>query len=72
VNAETRLLARLDRIERLDRAHAPAGTLLEEVRALLADAEAWVAARPPGAELAADALDRCREAIASREAIAMM
>ncbi len=55
------VLARLDRIEALERERAPAGELLAEVRALLAEAEAWVRAEPAGTERAEDALERCRE-----------
>jgi hypothetical protein len=36
------VLARLGRIEALDDAGAPAGLLLDEVRALVAEAAAWV------------------------------
>jgi len=43
-----RVLERLARIERLDRAEAPAGELLDELRALLREAEAW--ARVEGGE----------------------
>jgi predicted metal-dependent hydrolase len=56
------VLARLDRIEALERQRAPAGVLLDEVRALLAEAEAWVRAEPAGTERAVDALERCRKA----------
>jgi hypothetical protein len=54
------VLRRLERIEALDRDDAPPGVLLAEVRALLAEAEAWVRAEPSGTDLAADALERCR------------
>ena len=55
------VLARLDRIEELERERAPAATLLAEVRSLLVEAEAWVRAEPVGTEGARDALERCRE-----------
>jgi hypothetical protein len=55
------VLARLDRIEALEREDAPVGVLLAEVRALLAEAEAWVRAEPAGTERAEDALERCRK-----------
>lgn len=55
------LLRRLRRIEELDRAAAPAGQLLDELRALVAEAEEW--ARREGDGRAADAVDRCREAL---------
>ena len=61
------VLARLERIEALERGEAPAEVLLDEVRGLLADAEAWVRAEPTGADLAQDALERCREALRDSE-----
>jgi hypothetical protein len=61
------VLARLDRIEGLDRAHAPPAMLLAEVRALLAEAEAWVRAEPTGTEEARDALERCRKSAQNAE-----
>jgi hypothetical protein len=57
------VLRRLERIEALEGGAAPAGVLLAEVRALLAEAEAWVRVEPAGTDLAADALDRCRAAL---------
>jgi hypothetical protein len=59
------LLARLDRIESLEATGVPATVLLEEVRALLAEAEAWVRAEPAGTSPAEDALERCRAALHS-------
>ena len=56
-------MKRLRRIELLDSEQAPAETMLNEVRALLAEAEAWVAAEPGATRLAEQALDRCREAL---------
>jgi hypothetical protein len=38
------VLERLERIDRLERVGTPPGELLEEVRALLTEAEAWVRA----------------------------
>jgi hypothetical protein len=61
------VLARLERIEALEAAGAPAGALLDEVRGLLHDAEAWVRAEPPGTDLAETALERCREALRDAE-----
>jgi hypothetical protein len=52
------LLARLERIEALDRAGAPAPDLLGELRELLREAEAWAALE--GDERAELALERCR------------
>jgi len=57
------VVRRLRRIEALDRARAPAGSLLAEVRELLTEAEAWVRAEPGGTESAEEALERCREAL---------
>jgi hypothetical protein len=57
------VLARLERIEALERAGTPAGALLEEVRSLLDEAEAWVRAEPAGTGRAEGALERCREAL---------
>jgi hypothetical protein len=60
-----RVMARLARIESLERGGCPAAELLHEVRALLHEAEAWVRAEPGGTERAAEALDRCRAALAA-------
>ena len=61
------VLARLERIEALERAGTPAGVLLDEVRRLLREAEAWVRAEPAGTDLAETALERCREALNDAE-----
>ena len=58
------VVRRLRRIEALERGRAPAGSLLVEVRELLAEAEAWVRAEPAGTERAEEALERCRDALA--------
>lgn len=55
------VLARLDRIEALEREGAPPGALLEELRGLVLAAEAWV--RVEGDERAKTALERCDEAL---------
>jgi hypothetical protein len=55
------VLARLDRIEALEREGAPPGALLEELRGLVQAAEAWV--RVEGDERAKAALERCDEAL---------
>lgn len=60
------VLHRLERIEALDREGAPMRSVLAEVRALLAEAEAWVAAEGEGADLAEQALRRCHHAVATR------
>jgi len=41
VDAAARVLARLDRLERLDRAGAPPAAVLSELRELAAEAEIW-------------------------------
>lgn len=60
------VLTRLDRIEALDREDAPAGELLDELRALLDDAEAWLRAEPEP-HGAVEALARCRRALDVKE-----
>jgi hypothetical protein len=57
------VIERLNRIEALDREHAPATTLLAELRELVREAEAWV--RTEGDERAELAVDRCKEALAA-------
>jgi len=61
------VLDRLERIEALEAAGAPARVLLEEVRGLLSDAEEWVRAEPAGTDLAESALERCKEALHEAE-----
>ena len=61
-----RVIERLERIEALDRSTASPAQLLDEVRGLLRDAEAWV--RVEGGDTADDALTRLREAL-SRDAV---
>ena len=65
------VLRRLERIEALERAGSPAEVLLEEVRALLKEAESWVRAEPGGTDRAAAALERCSRAFAARRVMAM-
>jgi hypothetical protein len=60
------VIERLERIEALREADAPAGVLLGEVRALLSEAEAWAESDRPG-ERALRALEQCREAVAAGE-----
>ena len=55
------VLARLDRIETLEREGAPPGVLLEELRGLVHEAEAW--ARAEGGERAKTAVERCESAL---------
>ena len=57
------VLRRLRRIEALECEGAGARSLLAEVRALLDEAEAWLAAEGE-AEGAATAVERCRAALA--------
>jgi hypothetical protein len=59
--AET-VLARLERIEELERGGSPPRELLQELRALVQEAEAW-ARRERIAE--PEALARCRDALAA-------
>lgn len=65
-DAAAAVLERLERIEALDASGAPAATLLEELRALVAEAEAW--ARAEGGVRGAEAAGRLRQALA-REAV---
>jgi hypothetical protein len=55
------VLARLDRIEALEREGAPPGVLLEELRGLVQEAEAW--ARLEGGEREQEAVERCASAL---------
>jgi hypothetical protein len=55
-----RVLARLERIESLDRECARPGDLLAELRALLVEAEAWTRAERTVPDEAVDAVERCR------------
>jgi hypothetical protein len=58
------VLERLDRIERLERAGAPAAELLRELRWLVREAERWARREPVGDERVSAALERCRDALA--------
>ena len=65
-----RVIDRLERIESLRGAGAPAGLLLAEIRGLLADGERWLAAeRPDGLGGARAALDHCREELHGPEGV---
>jgi hypothetical protein len=57
------VLARLDRIEALDREGAPPGVLIEELRGLVQAAETWV--KLEGGERAKAAIERCASALAT-------
>jgi hypothetical protein len=58
------VLERLERIEALRDGGAAAPELLDELRALVRDAEVW--ARVEGDERAAEAVERCGEALSAR------
>jgi hypothetical protein len=60
-----KVMERLARIESLERGGCAADVLLDEVRALLHEAEAWVRAEPAGTDRAAETLDRCRSGLAA-------
>lgn len=62
VDEVTAVLDRLARIETLDAAGAPPATLLEELRALLGEAEAW--SRLEGGNRSVQAIERLRSALA--------
>ncbi len=61
------VIARLGRIDELEERGAPPAELLEEVRGLLSDAEAWVRSESAGTDLAETALERCRDALQKAE-----
>jgi hypothetical protein len=56
------VIDRLERIELLERDGAPPAVMLEELRGLVHDAEAWV--RIEGDERACAAVERCGSALA--------
>ena len=64
------VLQRLHRIEALDRDDAPAGELLDELRGLLHEAEAWLRTEPEP-HGAVEALADCRRALESDDREAM-
>ena len=61
------VLRRLERIAALERRGSPAGVLLAELRALVAEAEAWVRVEPGPTEGAEDAIARLRAAVGDAE-----
>jgi hypothetical protein len=63
------VLARLDRIETLEREGAPPGVLLDELRGLVQAAEAWV--QLEGDEAAKRALDRCEASLTNERRLAL-
>jgi hypothetical protein len=56
-----RVLARLERIEALQRGEASPASLLDELRALLHEAEAWARTEREVPETALDAVARSRQ-----------
>jgi hypothetical protein len=67
VEKERAILERLERIDGLRQEDAPPGVVLDEVRALLAQAEDWVREEPgvPGGVV--DALERSKSALSAGE-----
>jgi hypothetical protein len=65
MNEARAVLQRLRRIEALEHEGAPVRSVLAEVRALLAEAEAWASCERGATDLAEEALERCREALGS-------
>ena len=54
------VLERLERIDRLRARGGQRGAILAEVRKLLEEGEAWLAAEPAGTDSARESLDACR------------
>ena len=65
VDESEAVLERLRRIEALDRKEVGAGRLVEELRALLVEAEAW--SRREGGEAGSRAVDELRSALRKTE-----
>ena len=65
---ERTILERLERIDGLRRDDAPAEVVLDEVRALLSDAEDWVREEQVPSR-AADAVERARERLTANEGV---
>ncbi len=59
-----RVLERLERIERLERESTQSAELLDELRALVVEAEAWVRVEPDPERLL-PAVERCRSALSA-------
>ena len=66
VEKERAILERLERIDGLRQEDAPAGVLLDEVRALLSEAEAWVREEEVP-DRTVDAIERVKAALAAAE-----
>ena len=62
------VLARLARIEALDREGAPAGSLIDELRALITEAQLW--SRAEGGEAGEEAVSQLESALATDAAVA--
>jgi hypothetical protein len=61
VDESEAVLRRLERIEQLDRSGAPAADLLEELRALVAEADSW--SKGEGGDVGERAVDDLRRAL---------
>jgi hypothetical protein len=61
------VLERLRRIEELEQQAAPSGELIDELRKLIRDGEAWLRAEGDPAA-AVEALERCRAALPGDDA----
>ena len=68
VEKERAILERLERIDALCSDDAPAGVLLDEVRALLADAEDWLSEGHLPSRTR-NAVERARNALAAGESV---
>ena len=66
VEKERAILERLERIDGLREGDAPAGVLLDEVRALLSEAEDWVREEDVP-DRTVDAIERSKAALAAGE-----
>ena len=64
---ERAILERLERIDGLRQEDAPAGVVLDEVRALLSQAEDWVREEPGAPGRVVEALERSKSALAAGE-----
>jgi hypothetical protein len=62
-------MERLERIEALQQADAPAAALLAEVRQLLREGEAWLVAEGPRGSQALAVFDRCRGSVENGEGV---
>lgn len=67
VEKERAIWERLERIDGLRQEDAPAGVLLDEVRALLSEAEEWVREERGAPQRAVDALERSKAALVAGE-----